>query len=248
MNTRERFQSAFTIASYETDLQGNLSLFALFNRFQELAGLHAAFLQVGYDALRTMNLAWILSRISLQIESMPVWGDTVELSTWPKGIDRMFAMRDFQLADSSGKTLVSATSAWLLFDFEKSRPRRIEALTADLRFPSAPHALWETPDKIQMPENSEPIGERHVWLSDIDTNQHVNNAQYAKWASDCFAEEEFRKRRMAFIQINYLEGTTLGDTISLWRAAGDLIAGEYFATGMSRARGSAVFQTRCIWK
>lgn len=247
MNTRERFETTFYVASYEADRAGKLSLFALFNRFQELAGMHAEFLRVGYDLLRESKLAWMLSRIRLQILSMPSWGDTVQLATWPKGINRLFAMREFSLKNEAGETLVLATSAWLLVDLDKNRPQRIETLPIDLRFPGALHAIQDTPDKIEMPEHLTPVCERPVWLSDIDTNQHVNNAQYAKWIGDCFSGDQFRSRRLASLQINYMDETHLGDLVVISRAPEDESANLYFIEGVSRNKGSKVFQAQITW-
>jgi medium-chain acyl-[acyl-carrier-protein] hydrolase len=248
MNTRERFETTFPVASYEADSARRLSLFALFNRFQELAGLHASYLKVGYGELQKSNLAWILSRIKLNILSLPGWGDTVRLATWPKGVDRLFAMRDFSLESDKGETLVLATTAWLLVDIAKGRPQRIETLPIDLEFPGAPQAITESPDKIPMPENMKTLFERPIWRSDIDTNQHVNNAQYAKWIGDCFSEDQFRTRRMTTMQINYLEETLLGDTVGLLKSPGEDIAGEHFIAGESRRKRSQVFQARVTWE
>jgi medium-chain acyl-[acyl-carrier-protein] hydrolase len=247
MNRRERFETTFAVVSYEADLTGKLSLFALFNRFQDLAGIHAEYLQVGYDLLRESKLAWMLSRIKVQILSLPSWGETVQLATWPKGIDRLFAMREFCLKNEMGETLVLATSAWLLVDLEKNRPQRIENLPVDLRFPGAPHAIQETPGKIQLPERLVPVYSRPVWLSDIDINLHVNNAQYAKWIGDCFSRDQFRTRRMTSVQINFLEETLLGDTVELLKAPEDDRASEHFIAGKSRTRGSIVFQAQVTW-
>ena len=248
MNTRERFDTKFSIASYEADLAGKLSVFALFNRFQDLAGIHAAYLQVGYEQLQTSKLAWILSRIKVQIHSLPNWGDTVQLATWPKGIDGLFAMREFALTSEEGETMVQATSAWLLIDIEKNRPQRFENFPVDLRFPGAPHAIEGKPGKIRMPEGAVTVFERPVWLSDIDVNQHVNNAQYVKWIGDCFSERQFRNRRLTSIQINYLEETLFGDTISLLKTPEDNLANEYFVEGVSRKKGSTVFHARVTWE
>ncbi len=248
MNTRERYEDTFFITSYEADMYGNCSLFALFNRFQDIAGKHAALLQVGYDELQQVKLAWVLSRIKLQIISMPRWGEQVQLATWPKGIDRLFAMRDFCLTNERGKTLAAATSAWLLIDVEKGRPRRIESQPIDLRFPGAPHALQEPLDKIQMPDTLSPVLERQIWLSDIDTNRHVNNAQYAKWIADCFSQEQFAQRHISTLQINYLEETLLGDTITLHKTPEEQFADEYFLAGISRIKKTQVFHARVLWK
>jgi medium-chain acyl-[acyl-carrier-protein] hydrolase len=248
MNTHERSDTTFSVASYETDVVGKMSLFALFNRFQDLAGTHAAYLHVGYEQLQELKLAWILSRIKVQILSLPGWGNTVKLATWPKGIDRLFAMRDFSLTSEKGEPLVLATSAWLLVDIEKNRPQRIENLPIDLRYPGALHAIKETPDKIREPEGLSTMFERQVWLSDIDTNRHVNNAQYAKWVADCFSEDQFRNRRMTSIQINYLEETLVGDTVALSKSPENDLASEYFIGGLSLNKGAMVFSARVEWR
>ena len=248
MNSRERYEDSFSVVSYEADSFGKLSLYAMFNRFQELAGMHAAYLQVGYDTLREAKLAWILSRIKVQIYSLPRWGDVVHLATWPKGIERLFALRDFCMTNERGETLVTATSAWLLIDIEKGRPRKIETLPVDLQFPHAVHAIQDPLNKIQLTDGLLPVFEKSVWLSDIDTNRHVNNAQYVKWITDCFSQDQFSNRRITSVQINYLEETLLGDTIALFKKPGDVLAKEFFIEGVSSLKGLKVFQAQVTWE
>ena len=244
MNSRERYEDTLSVVSYEADSTGRLSLYALFNWFQDIAGKHAAFLRVGYNELRDANLAWVLSRIKVEVHSFPRWGDTVHLATWPKGIDRLFAMRDFFLTSDTGEHLIAGTSAWLLIDMEKGRPRRIETLPVDLQFPHAMHAVQEPLNKIQMPEGCVPVFEKPIWLSDIDTNHHVNNAQYVKWITDCFSRFQFCERTITSVQVNYLEETLLGDTVTLFMTPEGNSAKEYFLEGVSRTKGSTVFQAR----
>lgn len=248
MSLQEKIGVEFSVASYESDLNGRMSLFSLFNRFQELAGIHAEKLRVGYDALRESDLGWILSRIKLNILSMPGWGEDVQLYTWPKRIDRLFALRDFSLQDANGQSLVLATSAWLLIDVKTNRPKRIETLPINLQFPGAPDAVPETPDKIQMPDNMSAVFEKPVWLSDIDTNQHVNNAQYAKWIGDCFPAEQFKSRRISSLQINFLEETLPGDTVELLKSPAENTSEEYFICGRSMNKNSVNFHSRVAWE
>jgi medium-chain acyl-[acyl-carrier-protein] hydrolase len=248
MNAREGYEETFSIAAYETDMQGNCSLFALLNLFQDIAGKNAASLQVGYDELQQMKLAWILSRIKVQIHAMPRWEETVQLSTWPKGIDRLFALRDFCLTNETGKTLAAATSAWLLVDSDKGRPRKIESLPVNLQFPGAPHALQERLDKIPLPDTLMPVFEKPIWLSDLDMNRHVNNAQYAKWITDCFPQELSLHHHISSVQINFLEETVLGDTIMLVKTPKENLAQEYFLSGVNRSKGKQVFQANVLWK
>jgi acyl-ACP thioesterase len=248
MLTRERGEDSFLIASYESDFSGLFSIFSLFNRFQELAGIHAAHLQVGFDSLQQAKLAWVLSRIKVKILSIPRWGETVHLATWPKGVDRLFALRDFCMTDEQGKTLAVATTAWLMIDIEKGRPRRLENLQIDLNFPNAVHALEESLNKIPVPQNLTEVMEKIAVLSDIDTNQHVNNAQYAKWIADCFPPEKFRNGRMTSVQINYLEETLLGDRVGLFKTSDASSLQKYYLEGVNRAKGTKVFQALVTWE
>lgn len=211
-----RFESRFPVASYEVDADGALSLFALFNRFQDLAGLHAAHLGVGYDALRRQSLAWLLSRIRIEIDALPHWGDIVQLATWPKGIERLFALRDFTLADERGDVMLRSTSAWLLVDIQRKRPARIERLDVDLAFENAPDAIADRPERLEAVDALTPVFEHVVRPSDIDVNRHVNNAQYVKWICDCL---DNTPSRITSIAIDYLEESRLGDTIILRRSA-----------------------------
>jgi acyl-ACP thioesterase len=247
MLSRERCDESFLIASYEADFLGILSLYALFNRFQELAGIHAEHLQVGYNSLQQSNLAWVISRIKVRIDSLPHWGRTVHLATWPKGIDRLFALRDFCMTDEQGKTLVAATTAWLMIDTEKGKPRRLDNFPINLEFPGAPHALLEPLDKISVPPGLNQVMEKTVLLSDIDTNQHVNNAQYVKWIADCFSPEQFRSGRITSIQVNYLEEMLLGDRMTLFKTSAALSPQEFYLEGMKSTKGTKVFQALVTW-
>jgi acyl-ACP thioesterase len=152
------------------------------------------------------------------------------------------------MTNEKGEILVAATSAWLLVDIEKGRPRRLETLPIDLQFPHAAHAIQDPLNKIQIPEGLVQVFEKPIWLSDIDTNWHVNNAQYIKWITDCFSQDQYHSRRMTSVQINYLEETLLGDTVVLFKTPEDISANEYFLEGVSRTKGSEVFQAHVTWE
>ena len=241
----DHFQSErFIVASYESDFHGRLSVFSLFNRFQELAGVHAENLGVGFDALQANRTTWMLSRIRVEITKMPQWKDTVELTTWAKGIDRLFAMRDFCLRSSDGEALVQATSAWLLVDLDKNRPKRIETLPVDLQYEGAPAAIAETPEKISIQEPQMEVAERVVRLSDIDTNHHMNNAHYARWVWDCIPGDEYSRCGIQSIQINFLDGSMAGERIGIMQHKPEDEQGVYFIAGKNKATGNVKFQAR----
>ncbi len=247
MQTHEMREEQFTVAAYESDFTGRLALASLFDRFQEIAGHHATHLDVGFEKLREVGAAWMLSRIRVKIETLPKWGETVTLRTWPKGVDRLFALRDFRLTNGDGKVLVLATTCWLLVDIEKGRPRRLESLGVDLRFPNAEQAIGEIPDKISAPGNLKSVYEKQILASELDVNEHVNNAHYVRWAMDCFDAAKLRSSEARTVQVNYLEQVLYGDRVAISMSWDSEMPNAHYVDGVNRNSSSKVFQALIEW-
>ncbi len=235
------WKESFPVHSFDVGNAGVLKPQAIFQFFQEAAGKHATDLGVGFDALRKLGLFWVLSRVKAAIEKLPAWGDEVTLVTWPKGIDRLFALRDFLMIDREGTSLVRGTSCWLLVDMERMRPRRIDSIPRSFPVLTEEHALRESLDKITVPENLAVKYEKQVMVSDLDVNHHVNNTEYVRWITDCLEPGDGTLRSL---QVNYLEEAKLGETMvfSLGRAAD--ATGTLYVEGTNRTSRTTVVQAR----
>ncbi len=121
-----RHQRRITIPYKDVDLLGRLPLSALVDFMQDLAGEHADLLGVGTASLRKRNQSWVLSRMRIEAGRMLRAGEEVDLATWPRGIDRLLALRDFLLLDAGGRPVIAASSSWLLVDLGSMRPQRID--------------------------------------------------------------------------------------------------------------------------
>ncbi len=248
MQTREFREESLTVASFESDFTGRMALHGMFERFQDIAGLHATHLNLGFDTLRKAGVAWMLSRVKVNIEDLPKWGDTVTLRTWPKGVDRLFAMRDFRLSSESGRPLALATTCWLLVDLEKGKPRRIESLNVDLRYPGAEHAIKFVPDKITPAARTVQVYEKSILASELDVNEHVNNAQYVKWIVDCFDPAHLWSKSVKSIQVNYLDQARYGDKIGVFISPDIDPEGAQYVEGVNLQNGGKVFQALIEWR
>jgi acyl-ACP thioesterase len=236
------WKESYFVRSYDAGLNSVLKPQVLFQFFQEAASNHARHLGVGYDALQKLGLFWALSRVKVRIEKLPAWGDEVTLTTWPKGVDRLFALRDFLLSDARGKAIVRGTSCWLLVDFEKMRPRRIDSIPRNFPVNDKEHALNESLGKITIPANLEMRYERRVMTSDLDVNDHVNNTEYVRWIADCVEDRERTAGGIRTLQINYLEEAKLGETMVFSVAHPADTPGSLFVEGTNRANGATVVQ------
>ncbi len=215
MEKYSKLTEPLSIKSYEVDWSGKLKLQSLFQYFQEIAGTNATQLGVGFEELRKRRLFWVLSRMRVEIIRLPIWRETVELSTWPKGVDKLFALRDFCMKDTSGDTLLNAASAWLLVDMEKGRPQRFDALPVDISLYRGEDAVRVSLDKLQPSSVMSFRYERRVMPGDLDVNRHVNNAVYIGWIMDCFSPADLGDRSVRSLEVNYLGEVVLGDIIVL---------------------------------
>jgi len=228
------------IKVFETDLTGKLKLSFLFNHFQEAAGNHAADLGVGYFQLKEKNLFWVLSRIKVNILRMPDWGEPLTITTWPKGIDKLFALRDFNFIDSIGNIIVSGTSCWLLIEINNYKLHKIEEL--GIYVPEENklnHALSETLEKIKPLEVIHEVYQHKVTFNEIDIHQHVNNSHYADWIADSLNPEILEKPFIKSIQINFLEETKFGEEIEIKHTKNE---SQYYFEGLKKTVQVKIFQ------
>ena len=186
---------------------------------QEAAGLHAVELGFGYEDLIKNNTAWILSRVNIKFVDIPIWRDDITLTTWHKGANRLFFLRDFIMTDKDGKERVKATTSWLVLNLETRRlvrdPRLMEEGTV------CTENVIETPaDKVVMPKDvpAELVLEHAVAYSDVDMNNHTNNAMYMQWAMDAVDYEIASAKAVKEVTINFNRETKAGDVMAIYRA------------------------------
>ncbi len=236
-----------SIKSYEVDSTGTLKLYALMNHFQEIAGIHATELGWGYESLEKRKVFWVLSRIKIYVSRLPAWREGVTLETWPVGVDKLFAVRDFRMTDGDRNNLLTAVSAWLLLERESYRPQKVGMITDPIFQRGVQGNIHETPGKIGQGGELELRYEKKVLPSDLDVNNHVNNAEYVKWIVDSFDADRARRRVIKTIQVNYLEEAVLGDVVAIYAGKSGSRPDSDYLEGMGRSRGSRIFQSEVIW-
>jgi acyl-ACP thioesterase len=212
------------------DRSDRLTLGSIFSFFQEAAISHAAELGVGRDALARAGQAWILSRLSLFAERRPAYGETVEIRTWPRGFEKLFALRDYTILDADSAAVVRGRGAWLVLDTEKRRPLRVQPLVEPLPPNHGINAFQMTgvtcPAGLRTRENLSKKGERAALYSDIDYYGHANNARYIQWIQDAMDMDTLTDAGRMRLDINYLSEVLPGDTVELWTASYSLSDGE----------------------
>lgn len=230
------------ISCYDTDCRCRLRPSSFMDLAQEAAQRHANILGFGYDDLMRTKTVWVLSRIHFRFLKDPHWRDEVTLSTWHKGPEGLFYLRDFRLTDKDGEDAVLATSSWLVLNVDTRHIVR-DACIMDNRTSGPGHAIEKSCDKVKIPAGAAetPAGEHKVVYSDVDMNGHTNNANYLKWVMDTFDFEFIANNPVREVSLNFNSETHPGDVVKLYRAD---LNGKMFFEG--RADGKSAFTAELV--
>jgi len=238
----------FSIRSYETDCSGKFRMASLFNYFQEIAGNHVLELGIGYEVLKKLGFVWVLSRARVRVVRLPSRGEKGIVETWHVKTDGLMYIRDFRMSGGAGNVLLDAATGWLLMDTANFRPHTPDVLPVPLPVNDHGRALEDPLRKLLPVRDIRPAYERNVLLSDLDVNDHVNNARYLEWIFDCYDDSYVMSHSPAFVQVNYVGETTLGDTVALSRGEEGSSAGVHYIEGISRKKGTRVVQALVGWE
>ncbi len=204
----------FEIKSYDVDRNNKLKISSLFNYMQDIAGYHAEELNFGYGALKEKNLFWVLSRVLIKLKRAPIWNESLRIVTFPKGINKLFAVRDF-IYYIGDEQIGASTSYWLLLNSQTLRPQRIESLNLQIIFDNKEHGLDASLEKLKYEGLLSVPLERNVYYNDIDVNNHVNNARYVEFIEDYFSAELMSGKTISNIQVNYLSEAKINDVLTI---------------------------------
>ena len=199
----------------ETDMDAKLSLTGIMNYLQDCSIFQSEDIGVGIKYLSEAGKAWLLSSWQIEILRRPELGEEIRVATWPYEFKGIYGLRNFAMYDSRGEFLVKANSCWFLTNTETGKPIRVTEEDV------SPYGMGEerlsmeyAPRKITLPAEMETVGKIHVMKHQIDTNHHVNNAQYMDMARELLPVGT----EIGAIRAEYKKAAVLGDIICLKRA------------------------------
>jgi medium-chain acyl-[acyl-carrier-protein] hydrolase len=183
---------------------------------QDAASVHAEKLGLGFDYMSKLKRAFVLSRMQIKVcANLPSWGETIKLTTWPRGVEKLFAYRDFELARESGEPFMRATTSWLMLDTEIRHLARPEEYFINIVPRNVRVMDDEAPRRLGWESATQPFDTRRARASDLDPNGHVNNTRYIDWVTDAIAERHGLNTRIAELSINFLAEIRMSEAVKI---------------------------------
>lgn len=198
-----------TLTTFEMDMTGHLRAASLMNEMQAAADAHAEILGRGRTWCTETGHAWVVLYYLVEIDELPHENHIVNITTWPSGTDGLRAMREFVITDAAdGRTLVRATTQWVIIDAARRMPVRLGDIMAD----------WEIVDEraVNRPFDKFPEFGAGTAITivprfdEVDVNGHINNAVYATWATESLGFDFRATHTPREIDINFVHEIPAG--------------------------------------
>lgn len=208
----DRLTHSYTLTAGESNAEGYMPLTLLVERIIEVATEHANALGIGYATLIRQNIGWVLSRLSVEMDSMPEINENYTLTTWIESYNRRFSERNFVITGDGGKTFGYARTVWVAMDFATRTVADLTSLERE-SFPTAelPCPMAKTPRIGALPADA--VSSKYTFkYCDLDFNRHVNTVRYMElllnqWTLDFHDAHRTERFDIAFMRESYFGET-----------------------------------------
>ncbi len=200
---------------------------------QETSNFHMSGCGMSLDKLRDdKHLAFILSKIRLEIHAPLYAFEDIEVQTWTCPAHGLSIPRGYRIL-RGGELIAEADSTWALLDLEAQRLVRGEDCDV-FHFEDEAPAVLDIPTRFKLPNGVEleNAGTRNIVWSDLDYNMHMNNTRYPDMLCDHIPCEDIPRIR-GFL-LSYVNESAFGDVLDIKRAFADNV--YYFRTAGKNGR------------
>ena len=174
----------------ESDCEGKLTMASLLNYFQDCSTFQSEDLGLGLKYMKELNMVWVLSSWQIVVDRYPDMGERVQIATLPYDFRGFLGSRNFMMKTMDGEYLAKANSLWSLLDLTTGKPTTPTDAMREGYMIEEKIPMDYAPRKIVIPQDGVFEEEIVVKKHHLDTNHHVNNAQYVNIAMN-FLPEQF---------------------------------------------------------
>lgn len=208
-------QAHYTVRTYDVDANKRMTAPALLRLMNEAAMQHVIQLKLSVWDLEAHQISWVLLRLDLYIQRLPLLGEEIEIVTYPSGFERMFTYRDYRVVDRTGYPVAQATSTWILMHTATRRPARLPDWVVERAEPlfAAPDFLPRPASKLKEWRSTENQLTTTVGWHDLDFNWHLNNSHYLRLLLDALPQERLATEFPQRISLHYKAEANLGDLL-----------------------------------
>ena len=195
----------------EIDYSGKLALGKLVDYFQDSSTFQTEESNLGPLYFQNAGKAWIINAWQIEILRYPELGEKVNVGTWPYNFKRFMGERNYIMESDSGELLARANSVWALYDMKKGFPSSLTEEEIQRYGVEPPLEMEYKPRKIKCGDNWTYKDSFVIGMDRIDTNGHMNNAEYVTLACNYLPEG----RKVGEVRVEYKQSIMLGQKVDV---------------------------------
>ncbi len=223
------------------------------NHLLNAADFHSNDRGFGMIYLKTVNKAWVLSRLAIEMERMPRAYDRFWVETWVESAMRYFTNRNFAITGLDGQVYGYGRSVWAMIDTETRQPQNIMEVhngsISDYVEREKPCPIARS-SRVQMTADAPLVRTIDTYYNDVDMNGHINSVKYIEHVLDLWDLEWYKAHRLRRFEVAYVAESHQGDRLSLFREKtpnADASASEDYCIRISKDDGTEVVRSRVLF-
>ncbi len=205
----------FVVRYYDTDINKKIFPARLLNYFDDTVVYQTENdTPMTMDELAKRKFAWVLVQWEIDIVRYPQLNEKIIVWTKPTGFGNIYAGRQYGIKSSKGEELVKADAVWILIDAARRRPTKIPGFMLEA-YDCHEGGFISDIRKFKFQESNDNVRHFTVRRTDIDNNNHVNNASYLEWAYESIADDWIENKRLKRICIQFKKEVFIKELISV---------------------------------
>lgn len=212
MSVKE-FHLSHQLTAAECNPHEEMPVGLLVERIIEVATKHANSWGVGYADLIKEHHAWVLSRLTLEVERYPKVNENYELITWIEDYNRHFSKRHIEIK-ASGQTIGYARTIWMVINFDTRTTvdvSKLEYIATNAINKPCPIA-----DQVRLEPFETKREECHTFTyTECDINRHVNTVQYVNLLLNQFTLEHHDALQVSRLEMAFTGECRYAETAQL---------------------------------
>lgn len=232
------YKETFFLSAGEANAEQEMSLPVLVAKLIDIATAHANSLGIGNPSMKEMNAGWVLSRLTIEMETYPKVNDTYEIETWVVTFNRHFSERAFCISSADGNVIGYARSIWMVMDTVSHTNVGLSHLTLPPEIEEGPtppiakqakHALIVTEADEELQKGvlaaSHPPFPYIFKYCDLDSYRHVNTVRYVTLLLNRYSLDEHDHNLFYRLELSFLHEAKYGMHTVLLRSDADSSVG-----------------------
>ena len=237
----------FLAEPFHCDASQRLFLGHLGNHLLNAADFHSTDRGFGMRYLLTINRAWVLSRLAIEMEELPAMYTKFYVETWVESAMRYFTNRNFRIVGENGRVYGYGRSVWAMIDTQSRQPSDIFAIN-DGAINQWIETEKECPiakgGRVKMSDDAQPQRTIDTYYNDVDINGHINSVKYIEHVLDLWPLQWYANHSIRRFEIAYVAEAHQGDRLTLSsEPAGD----DEFCIRIAKDGGVETCRSRVIF-